>query len=367
MARFFFVSPVAIDPWYWLDAEAGVGGNEQGVTEFAHRLVRDGHEVTVYTQTPWSDGPREWRGTKWDYVDNADWSQPGIWVLFRCPQLAANLRTDPDVQPAWLVVQDFEYEWEAPYFDRIDRVLMTCRTHRDIIAARYPSLEPRLFVTSNGVKVDLIEELEASETFQRNPYKIMFASSPDRGLRTLLHILSRAREVVPSLELHVFYGFNGIDRIAAQQKGGWPAMEQEKALILDLASRTKNVFMRGRVTQRELYREWLTSGIFVACTIFREMSYISGREAQCCGAVPIVTPVWGAGDHVKHGVFVFGDPEEPMIRARFAGELIRMAYDLPRQEAIRREMMVESRKECDWNRFVNQWSAMAEEHVLCTV
>jgi hypothetical protein len=96
-------------------------------------------------------------------------------------------------------------------------------------------------------------------------------------------------------------------------------------------------------------------------TLFQEMSFVAGREAQCCGAIPIITPIWGQGDHVKHGIFVVGDPADEMTQARFVGEIVRLASNVGLAEQMRAEMMADSRKWCDWNVFVGQWEGMAND------
>jgi glycosyltransferase involved in cell wall biosynthesis len=334
-----------------------VGGNEQGVGQMAWRLARRGHDVTVYCETPWRDEVRAWQGTTWAPLDMIDTSRPGVWALFRCPEYAARLSGDRSRQRAWLVIQDFEYDWEAPYFDRLDRIIPTCPTHRDILLKRYPHFAGRIGEFDNGVKLELLEELEA-EGVERNPFRVMFASSPDRGLRTVIQIFRRARETVRNLELHAFYGFSNIEAIIARE-GPWPVMEREKALITKMAQETEGVYLHGRVTQRELYRSWLSSGFWLCPTFFREMQATSSKEAQCAGAIPIATPYWGVGDNVRHGVFIVGDPDTDMGIARFAGELVGFVSNLGHCENIRREMMAEARVRCNWETRVDQWEAMA--------
>ncbi len=93
--------------------------------------------------------------------------------------------------------------------------------------------------------------------------------------------------------------------------------------------------------------------------LFKEMSWIAGREAQCCGAIPIVTPIWGRADHMRHGVWVVGDPAEEMIQARFAGEIIGLLSNVGLREKMRAEMMADSRKWCSWEIFVTQFEELA--------
>lgn len=351
--KFHLYSPLSLSTWNPEDTETGIGGIETSVAEMAWRLQRSGHDVTVYAPT---GRPKAvWRGTTWVPTVGADFSQPGIWCLYRCPGIVKRFDRSRQDQKIWFMVQDWDYGW--PALDSYDRAMVLCETHKKWLIDRHPELEPKITVTSNGVKVDLIQSL-ADE--RRNPKKIIFASSPDRGLMNLLHIFDYARKEVPDLELNVFYGFNGIESFI-DNKDAHNAMLQLKWDIIEYASRMPGVRLRGRVTQTELYREWLSAGIFCYPSTFAELSFIAGQEAQCMGAIPVVSPVWAQGENVRHGYHVPGIPEETLVQIRFAAQIVGLAKDPGLQETIRNEMMAEARERCNWERYVVQWIRLAEE------
>jgi len=60
-------------------------------------------------------------------------------------------------------------------------------------------------------------------------------------------------------------------------------------------------------------------------TLFTETGFISGISEMACGAIPIISPTWAAGDYCKHGSWVFGDPDDSLTQARFVGEIFRLA------------------------------------------
>jgi hypothetical protein len=85
-------------------------------------------------------------------------------------------------------------------------------------------------------------------------------------------------------------------------------------------------------------------------------------EAQAYGAIPITNPVWAVGEHTKYGVLIDGDPEsEPLVRAKYVLEVVKMMLDPDRQETIREQMMPWARKEFDWGKFTLQWERWAEK------
>ena len=359
--RIFFYSPVAFEPWDWRNSvEQGIGGSETSHVEMAWRLARRGHEVITYAPIP-SDCPGTWRGTQWHPLAAADFSQPGLWILYRCPSVVDEfLLRAPSTHPIWLLFQDWSYPDLTPArIARCQRLVTLCHWHGRELRRIYPSGADRIWITSNAFKGDLLAEIEAApDPPVRNPHKIMFASSPDRGLLPALRAVARAREFVPTLELHAFYGYNNLDKLLAGQSSQTP-LARDKAEVLAYAD-LPWVSLRGRVSQQQLYREWLSAGLWVYQTDFHETSCITCMEAQACGAIPIVSPVAALAENVHWGIGIDGAATDPLTSARFAAEIVR-ASDPAFQAAIRPQMMADARQRFDWESFVTQWEHAAAE------
>ena len=359
--RFILYSPISLTPWDWTNTETGIGGCETSVAEMAWRLQRAGSEVIVYAPVPW-EGEREWRGTKWRQVDKADFSIPGTWCIYRVPQMLHKFDPNRDDQAIWLMMQDWDYEWKG--FDRMDRIVTLCHTHAKWLLERHPELDKKLCVTSNGIKVDLIEEVEKQlDLPKRNPRKIMFASSPDRGLKRVLDIFAKVQatqDPILPLELHVFYGFDGLEQLVQRNPQAAP-MLKERDEILAMAKAIPGVHMRGRVSQTELYREWLSAGIWLYPTDFAEMSCITCQEAQAMGAIPVTCEAWAQGENTHFGITITGDPAIPEVQEEYVKQLSSLVNDVARQDRIRPEMMADARRRFDWNLHTQQWLDWAEE------
>jgi glycosyltransferase involved in cell wall biosynthesis len=347
--RVSFYSPNRIEPWSYRNLEIGIGGSETSHIELSWRLAEKGHDVVSYTALPDGDGG-EWRGVDWRDLSDADLREPGLWIVYRHPPTFDVFEPAPD-RRAWLVCQDVYYPDWVESVAKADKIMALCTTHRSYLLNQAPYIADRLVLSSNGVRTDLIESLEP---VKRNPKGLIYSSSPDRGLVSLLDIFERAREYDDELELHVFYGLDNIEMIA--EKHGDRRPWQASFDARDRAKSMPGVTWHGRVGQRQLYQEFMKSAMWVYPTDFTETSCISCMEAQAMGAIPITRPYWATLDNVKHGIFIQGSPGgDPLVRARYVDAILQVANSTEGQEAIRSEMMPEARHRCDWQRVAEQW------------
>ena len=463
----------AFEAWDWRNPDTqGIGGSETAAIELARRLAKRGHDVTSYAPVPPdctddpNDGfPVKWRhwhelladpnGTKdiWDPAIRFNLTAPGHWIIFRQPSIGDSISKDPAIrgqQTHDLVCEDVVYynadkscAFDEPRCAAFDRIWALCPTHAQYLAEladtiEAPSLRQKLCITSNGIETDRIRQafpiaFEQSDRPQpvggwaekRNPMRLIWASSPDRGLEALLHIFGRAVEFEPALELHCFYGFDNWDKAigGAQVQSGhcfneatraWKArevfdkktgeeygelplrvsleefqqarpdaqyklpmiyghyaspMEKMKRTIVDLVYKTPNVKWHGRINQPRLREEYALSGLFVYPTWFSETSCISVMYAQALGAIPISARFWAVGHNVQYGTFVDGDPmKDQMSRARYVQAILSYVRQPEWAEAIRSEMMSWSRAHFSWDnqmvRHAEAWLSGAPSNVM---
>lgn len=357
--KFVFVSSPTFEYWDWRNPEhPGIGGSETSHVEMSRRLAQHGHEVLSFApvENPSTDPVS---GVPWVWSEDCDFSQPAdVWVLYRDPKLIDKL---PSNATAWLICQDVDYPdaLTPERAIRFSRVVALCQAQANHLKARLPMAN--VAVSSNGIKAELIRKL-GKEKIERNPYRLMYASSPDRGLLHLLDVFRRAKENVPQLELHVFYGFDNIDKVISSKIETSEHAERVKKEVLH-AMDQPGVVHHGRMGQKDLLREWFKSSIWCHVSSFLETSCITCMDAQACGAIPITNPVWAVAENVKHGTFVSGDVLSPLVKAHYALELIRLAKSWDEQAAIRAAMMPWALDHFDWEHFVAQWVGWARADV----
>lgn len=349
-------SPNRIHPWNYLDVFVrGIGGSETAAVEMAMRFARRGFEVFHYSDLP-KDDPDfepEWQGVHWRDLTDADLTEDGVWWVFRSPSTGAKCESTP-TRKFYLFCEDVFYtDWSSEAVAHFDRIFALCPDHRDDMIRRDPTIVDRLFLSSNGVNVEAIEAAEA-EAPERNPKRLIWTSSPDRGLKEVLDIFERAREMVPDLELAVFYGMDNIDKICGGDRTRMPWAESWAQY--DRANAMPGVTWRGRIGQDQLKREMFGAGIWLYPTWFSETSCISCMEAQACGVIPITRPFWAVGHNVRFGgIFIDGEPNEPLVKARYTAAVVAVASNPEAQETVRAAMMPAARAFFDWENWVTQW------------
>lgn len=360
--KYIFASERTFESWDYRNPDTqGIGGSETSHIEMAQRLAVRGHEVKSYAPVDF-DGVQENEGVLWQKIEDCDYSEEcDVWVIYRAPQLIDML---PEGATIWLICQDVDYKHRERGLNndrltKLTRLVALCGEHARHLRDNWPlQFIKKVCQSSNGIKAELIEQVER-ENLSRNPKRLMYASSPDRGMEYLLDIFPRAKEIVPDLELHLYYGFDNIEKIIARPgyEKSWIAQNAEH---LKTIMNQDGVINHGRTPQPELIRHWFQSGIWCHPSNFGETSCIVSMEAQACGAIPITNPVWAVKENVRHGVFIEGDVRSDLIRSRYVLELVRMALDPARQGILRREMMAWARTAFTWENFITQWENWAK-------
>jgi glycosyltransferase involved in cell wall biosynthesis len=364
MSRFIFISPVSFEDWDHRSPDTvGIGGSETAHIETARRLAAMGHEVISYAPIP-DDCPQFKDGVEWLHLDKADYTLSGIWVISRAPAYVHKLKNLGARQTPWLVCQDVDYsnrrgvrKERVDDYAAFDLIFALCPYQLDYLRSKYPELHRRFCLSRNGVRTDLIKEIEA-EGIERKPGKIIHTSSPDRGLMVALHIFKRTMEHVrEDIEFYTAYGFNNMLKTIDSVRNKVPEIEKHIQSL-------KNVTWGERQTQRDLYRHYFESSHYLYITDFPETSCISCMEAQCMGAIPVASSFWALGDYVRWGKNINGSVEHSLTLCKAAmalAENIDKTFDTENNnmEEYRQNMMKWARQEFSWDRVAEQYHALA--------
>lgn len=360
------ISEPTFEAWDYTNPDTqGIGGSETSHIEMSRRLQKRGHHVLSYAPTPFKMRTHE--GVRWVHFSMDDalqpYNRPDVWIIYRAPHLIDRL---PEDAVTWLICQDVDYVKENYAITperarRFTRIVALCDTHAQYLRARYPGAN--VVQSSNGIKAELIEAIR-NDPPQRNPRRVMYASSPDRGMEYLLRIFPRAHEVVRDLELHLYYGFDNINKVVDKVgPNHWITANTER---LKRLIEQPGVTNHGRTGQPELLKEWFKAGIWCHPSNFSETSCITCMDAQACGAIPLTSPIWAVSENVQHGIFIDGNLNSELVRARYVNQLILLAHDKERQQQIREVMMPYAIERFNWENFVSQWECWILEDVQKT-
>lgn len=276
------------EPWHPADiTQRGLGGSETAAVRLAEELSELGHVVTVYGEMRQSAVWRDVifrRHESFDPLDDHD-----VVITSRVPEVA-----DRPIRAAtrmlWLHDVDAGPRLTPARAEQFDHILVLSEWHERHVAGRYPFAADRLRRIRNGVHLPFFKPLPWEERAPR----VLFTSSPDRGLDVLLDLWPRVLEKVPEAELHHCYSAV-YDRVADQD----PAVAEHRERIRELA-RQPGVVGLGSLNQHALAKLMCSSRVWahpswmgMVDAPFHETSCIGAMEAQAAGCL-VVYSDWGA-------------------------------------------------------------------------
>lgn len=333
---------------------SGIGGSETAVIEMTRRLVKKGYKINVYGSGPECEfegvnylHPNKWKGVKSD-----------IAITSRRP---------------WMMDEEYGAKFKLSYvwihditagdmdqyrYERIDYFLALSEWHKRFLLSYYQYLDPtRILVTQNGLDFDRFDHKVG-----RDPYKLVYSSSPDRGLYKLLKAWGQIKARVPQASLSVFYGFKNWEVAAS-----WRNNPTELAQISEIKNmleklENQSVSFNGRVDQRTLAREYLSAGVWCYPTWFSETSCITAMEAQAAG-LRIVCPHTAALEETvfDRGRILQGHYDDPDYLAQTVNLTVEAL--LSEDDSERSRNMAHARSNFGWDKVSEEWDFMMRRHL----
>lgn len=295
----------ASEPWGPKTGETGIGGSEKAVVQMAPRLQKRGFRVTVYTDTPLDQrGIDKDTGVNWQHFGSFDWDRPrGTVIFWRAPEaLEAPIKCTKRI--LWCHDVQDPGRWTPQRIALADQVWVLSEYHASTLGPVRKELGNRLIITRNGLDTELYKKHFG--TVERDMYKVIFMSSPDRGIMTSIQIFNKAQELARKkrgdefadrMSLHLFYGFTKLfmDNANRFEYFHVPDVNYTKNAfeyldsVIHAIDKSPNIHMRGRVGWEEMAKEQCSAGAWLYPTRFWEISCMAAMEAQAAGCVPVAS------------------------------------------------------------------------------
>lgn len=297
----------AIGPWHPSDIYTqGLGGSETAAWRLSEELAAMGWAVTLYGQFPEE-------GVFGDVVlrdfQTYDASKHlTAFVAFRNARVFDQYRPNADRTVLWLedlagAHSEGLTTLNAP---NIDHICTVSHWHKQHMGDAYPWLDAgKIVACRNGIDHSFFQDKEIVRE-----QRVVYSSSPDRGLDILLEIWPRVREAVPDAELISTYS-RWYDIVAEAN----PVVGASRQHIVALLDQPGVKRLHGGLGQNALAKLMMSSKVWVHPSWYtvgdmqmHETSCISAMEAQAAGCV-VVASNWGAlSETVQAGTLVDGDP-----------------------------------------------------------
>lgn len=184
----------------------------------------------------------------------------------------------------------------AEMHQNYEKIICLSEFHKNYVQVQQNIPSDKIVISRNGID---ITRFETDLKIQKEETKIVWPSSPDRGLNEAIAIIEKAREKSGTdFTLHVYYGFDNMKKYG----GGFAQM----AIALEEKIKQRPwIKYHGNLEQRKLAKELLSSSIWLYPASFIETYCITVLEAVASGVYPIVKEI-GA---LKNTVKPFSDKE----------------------------------------------------------
>lgn len=322
----------------------GLGGSETAVIRLSEELAGLGISVDVYSRMA-SEG----YFNRVRYRDQSRYMSgihSDVFVAWRAPEL---IDDQPNATRAilWMHDTDVGDRLTAIRAAKFEGIVVLTEWHKQHMMSLYPFIsEEKFWVCPNGVDLG---RFTTEPVPVRNPHRVVYSSSPDRGLDTILeHIWPSVVAKSPEAELHVYYGWNNFDKFIPM----FPQLAETKSKLLQLIASSKNVTLHGRVSQSELATEMRKSGVWLYPTQFTETYCITAVEAQLAGLIPVTNNLAALAETVKSGYIIPGDVNDPEVIA----EYIRSTFQAMGATDGERPSIVNNAPAVSWAEVANRWS-----------
>lgn len=282
----FFTEPL---PFVWHPKEDAGAGAERCVMELAPRFAADGWRTVVFGTPGQNRG--EYEGVEYWRTD--EYLPSEKFTVFLSSRALSPYQADVQADLKLLWMHDVN---NGPgiegYIDRIDQVIGLTKWHAAHLSKLYSVPSAKLSVVPNGVN---LERFPVS-AWDKQTNRLIWSSSPDRGLDVLLGMWPIMREMYSDIELHIYYGWDIIDKIIAEhRKNGRQLVGLENfrhkclSQIEILGGEEGGIYQHGRVGQTELAAEQAKSLIWPYPTSFMETFCITAVEMQLAGVIPVAS------------------------------------------------------------------------------
>jgi len=320
----------------WADPSIikGIGGSETAVIHFGREAVKLGYDVTVFNRCGNLKG--DYKGVHyrpyWEFnpKDSFNWL-----ISWRNPDLCEYVTA----KQLWLWNHDKVDDFDEKIIEKVDKFVFLSKWQKE--QTNVP--DEKCFITSNGVDVSSLPDVG-----KKDLNKIIYASSPDRGLETILRRWKDIKIALPKAELYPFYGWDNYLKMQGETE--W---YKEMVKLLD----QDGIHEFKRIGQKQLMKEFAEANVWFYPTSFWEINCITGLQAQMLGTIPVTTDYAALNETVHYGVKIRGVKEVFKMSKSVEDKLVSSLIHVMKGENIpdREKMMKDIREKYSWKKITSDW------------
>ncbi|MFQ5751126.1 MAG: glycosyltransferase family 4 protein, partial [bacterium] len=312
-----------------------LGGSHSALVYLTRELAKLGHEVHIYNNCKL---PGVFYGVHYHQIKEV---QEATRYLYS--DAFISLR-DPRVFRFWLNA-GVRILWAQDAYDQQALLELKCdklvRQNIDVIfcISRWQAwtfsnyfhwLPEKIYITRNAIWPGYFPK----EFSEPQGQKLVYTSTPFRGLELLLRLFPKIKRLVPDAELHVFSSMQVYQQSQEEDT-------QQFGHIYKLAEQP-GVLLHGSVGQKELAKELIKCKVFAYPNIYPETGCIAAMEALAAGCAVVTSRLGALPETVgPGGILIAGIPGTAAYNKSFIENCVRLLAD----ETARQKMAMAGR---DW-------------------
>lgn len=269
-----------------------LGGSEECVVLLSEALKRSGYSVFVYHTT---------KGPEYTLMNGVEYYNRDRTEIYNTDTVITFKDPTPFIEGAKCKTRihwscEVEKYWDT---SKVDHYVSISEFHKS-----RNSFSGSDLVIPMGIDTDHLNRNKTKESSNT----VLYSSSPDRGLLTLLNDWNKIRKNYHNLELVITYGFDIFDKIV-EGTG-----ENYQKMLMNLMEQDGVTFL-GEISQARMAQKYWTAKYWILPlgNPDSELFCLNALKSRYCGATPIVNHIGAlrntVGNHIKYSDFIAGNPE----------------------------------------------------------
>lgn len=328
----------------------GLGGSETATIYMARELASLGNEVIVICPC---DAPGNYDGVTYKNIN-----EYGNYISVKIFDVIVVLRM-PDVfkenLPAKLKILWTQDAYDQPFIKnlsdkeiqkKIDKIFTVGKWQTEKIMKYYGISAEKFYISRNGINRKFYENNE----YKREIGRLVYTSTPFRGLDVLLDIFPRIKTKIPYAELFIYSSMSVYGM----------SEEEDRRMHGPLYDKCNQpgVYLKGSIPQDRLAEELKKSYLMAYPNHFAETSCIAAIEAQAAG-LPVVTTQLGALSETvinnKTGVCIPGNSRSQDYQDRFVREVVHLIKNQDRWNEMSSTAHHRVMEKYSWDMIAREW------------
>lgn len=368
----------------------GTTGSETMILSMAREMAARGHDVTLHIAQ--AQPERLWGAIRVRSLESlresalqADLERVSMGFDATCvsldcnaflPENSVGMPGLPGKRVVFQQVNDFNYAARPDFASFVDLFVSPSRKHKEHMEEVAPTTKGKWGVLPNGCRIDDFAALQDPHSPpERVRGRIIYASSPDRGLHLLLQEWPAIKRAVPHAHLKIFYYSlaSWVDQYSphfAAEPPDWLPFWKEnrrraKYVVEALeALKPHGVELVGAVSRRTMAAEMMAAEVLAyPCDTIAYTEGFSCATLEGCasGALPVISAMDALGDIYRGAVPMSGAPARKHL-STWTPLVIRALTDKPWADEWRGRARKFAEKH-DWSLLAEKFEGMLKARI----